>query len=132
MEITYKAFNGNADIVAKLAKIEIKSFETKIKLLRVNKWFEAENEILKVLVTEIENKYKLKETFDFNDEGIFVGENRDELVKVLEAKHIDEEELLAQTLQGSEYIFTAEDLEPLETSTEDLIKLESLGLFKLD
>lgn len=131
MKITYKQLNTNGDVINTLVKAKITSFGTKIKVVKLHKWLEVEAELLNNLAKTIDDEFDLKNKFNFDEEGKFVGENKAELLIQLEAKKIREDELLAQELDMYDTSFTEEELTELDLTAEDLLKLNNLKLFTI-
>jgi len=131
MKITYRELNTNGDVIQTLGKAQIKGFATKIKVVKATKWLQEEAELLGKFAQEIEEEFNVKEKFSFNEEGIFDGENKDELIEVLNSKRERENELFAQEIDLVDIEFNEEDLEDSDLTAEEILKLANLKLFKI-
>lgn len=131
MKINYGLLNQNGGVIKTLTEMKIKDFGTKIKVVKVKKWFDVEVELIKGFVQEINDEFKIKESFDFDNDGKFTGDNRDELLKVIESKKKREDELLGTEITLPEISFSEADLKDIDLNAEDILKLNKLGLFEI-
>ena len=131
MKISYKTLNTNGDVIATLGKTKIKDFGTKIKVVKLNTWLQEEAEILGKFAKEIEDEFNVKENFEFNEAGDFIGENKEELIKVINLKREREAELFKVEIDLVDICIEEAELEDLELTAEEILKLVNLGLFKI-
>ena len=82
MKITYGNLNTNGDVIATLGKTKIKNFGTKIKVVKLNKWLQEEADLLGKFAQEISDEFDIKNKFEFDSDGNFSGDNKEELIKV--------------------------------------------------
>lgn len=131
MTITYKQFDQNHTVINQLKENTNVAFSTQIKLANVQVWIDKYSELLNKFAQGIEAEFKIKESFEFNDKGVFTGDNKEELLAVLGRQKSKEIELLSTEIETANIQFTQEELESLETSSDLLYKLSNLKLFTL-
>jgi hypothetical protein len=131
MQIDYKNLDKNGKVIETLSGIKIQNFGTKLKVVRLKKWFDSEVELIQTLIEDINKEFDIKGRFRF-DGGVFTGDNREELLEVIKNKKEREEELLGTEIEIPDYGFKEDEIKDLDLTPDDILKLVDLKLFELD
>jgi len=132
MKITYDKLNKNGKVIETIANLKVTSFETKIKIAKIKKWFDVELKELMKYVNEIKDEFNIKERFDFDSKGRFVGSNPEEIKEEIKRKNLREEELLSVKIDLIDIELTKEEISSLDLSANDLVMLNDMNLLDLD
>lgn len=132
MKITYDNLNTNGEIINIISETKVKSFSTKLKIAKLKRWFDEEVAVLSGFVQEIEDEFKLRERFEFDSEGKFIGDNQEEVIEVLKKKSERENELLKTEIDMIDINLTEDELQDVDLNAKQLLMLDNLKIFCLE